>query len=133
MPLAAALIPAAALGSIAGMGLMYLSYDFGREVSVYPYLLSVAFGFSLAGLTAVGLPLTLLARRLAIYRWSILLATVVGGVVGRIVSGLFGLDVGMDTLAGIFGGWGFLVGAPTGLFWSLLVRRRLIQMTQTPG
>jgi hypothetical protein len=133
MPLWAALVPAAALGSVVGMGLMYLSYDFGRDVSVYPYFIFGAFGFSLAGLALLGLPLTLLARRLAIHRWSILLATVAGGVVGRIVSGLFGLDIGIDSLAGIFGGWGFLVGAPTGLFWSLLVRPRLIHMMRAQG
>jgi hypothetical protein len=130
MPLWAALVPAAALGSLVGMGLMYLSYDFGRDVSVYPYFILGAFGFSLAGLALLGLPLTLLARRLAIHRWSILLATVAGGVVGRIVSGVFGLDIGTDSLAGLFGGWGFLVGAPTGLFWSLLVRPRLVHMIQ---
>jgi hypothetical protein len=133
MPLWIAPLPAAALGSICGMLALYV-YD--GSIAYLPgdmlfFLLSSAIAFvaALAGLVVVGLPLTLLLRRIAYSPWSLAAGAAIGAIVGRLVSGL--LNVDLDWSGNPLASFGFPIGAFTGLFWTLFARKRLIRMQET--
>jgi hypothetical protein len=128
-PLWPAAFPAAILGTLCGIALA--SVFTGPPNLAEDWLFLVYFGigafiFALLGLLIVGLPLTHLVRRVAPSRWSILLGALAGGLIGRLITGLMGLDAEFSARA-IVESIGFLIGASTGVFWALLIRKRLVE------
>src|SRR5690606_18136741 len=121
---------AAALGSICGMLAIYvyngsIAY-LPEDVLFFVFSSAISFMVAFAGLVIVGLPLTLLLRSLACSAWSIAAGVAIGGIVGRLVSGL--LNVDLDWSGNPLASFGFPIGAFTGLFWALFARKRLIRM-----
>jgi len=125
--------PACALGTLFPLTfIVVLDADdliLERDWLLFVYLVPAAYVIGLVGLLVLGLPLTHLIKRAAFSRWSLLLGLLIGGLMGRLVTGLMGLDPGFSIRA-TFESMGFLFGASIGFFWSLLVRKRLVEMQQ---
>ena len=130
-PIWTAAFPAAGFATLAAAAALVLveadQLVLARDWLFFAYFIPVGYIVSLAGLLAIGLPLTHFLKRAAFSPWSILLGAVVGGAMGRLVTGLIGLDEGLSIDA-IFVSSGFLFGSLLGFSWALLVRNRLIDM-----
>lgn len=133
MPLWLAPFPAAALGTACGLLAIYLLDGnftaLADDAAFFALLFPVAFAVVLGGLLVVGLPLTLVLRRIAHSPWSVLAGALIGGVAGRIVSGWLNVDPEWAT-AGLRDSFGFPIGAFSGLFWALFTRKRLVRMQE---
>ena len=132
-PIWTAAFPAAGLATLAAVvALVLVDADklvLARDWLFFAYFIPVSYVMSVVGLLVIGLPLTHLLKPAASSAWSILLGGVVGGAMGRLITGLAGLDPGLSVEA-IFLSIGFLFGSLVGFFWTLLVRKRLIAMLQ---
>lgn len=143
LPLWLAPFPAAALGTVCGVLTIYVydvltvdgltaPVDLGDAAFFLATYTMAGFFVAVAGLIVIGVPLTLLLRGFAHSPWSILAGAVIGGVAGRLVSGWLKIDIEWSVTA-ILDSFGFLVGAFTGLFWALLVRKRLMNPPPAAG